>query len=124
MCLLRTEPKKIAEEDVVCYKFLERSRYFGIFGTKLKSPYRGVKYTLGKMKKSKLITEKIFLFHAPIVNIGLHSFVDYDDVVEFIESSDYVVVKCIIPKGAEYILGLFDGFPSYASDKLLPVEII
>ena len=60
------------------------------------------------------------------VREGLHTFTTKRQAIEFFKNSYipnsgnkiYVLVKCIIPKGASYYKGKFEGYSSIASDKL------
>lgn len=54
---------------------------------------------------------------------GLHSYADVEKAYIFIHKGE-VMVKCIIPKGASYYKGTYDGSTSYASDTLTYVELI
>ncbi len=53
---------------------------------------------------------------------GLHSFKHRP--ANYYKDSNTIFVKCIIPKGAIYYKGIFDGHISYASNKLTYLEII
>ena len=55
------------------------------------------------------------------VNVGLHSYTTYKDAKN---DGHGVVVKCIIPKGAEYYEGTFAGVGSCASNQLKYLEIV
>lgn len=54
---------------------------------------------------------------------GLHSYADVEKAYIFIHKGE-VMVKCIIPKGASYYKGTYEGGTSYASDTLTYVELI
>jgi hypothetical protein len=64
------------------------------------------------------------LYDENTIGKGLHSFYNISDCEEdsLREESD-MIVECIIPKGASYHEGIFDIFPSYASNKLKYVKI-
>jgi hypothetical protein len=57
------------------------------------------------------------------VYMGLHSYANIGDTQHSILGNE-VIAKCIIPKGASYYKGRFDGYTSYASDTLTYVEIV
>ena len=54
---------------------------------------------------------------------GLHSYANIRDTLRSI-FGDEVIARCIIPKGAFYYKGTFDGNTSYASDTLTYIELI
>jgi hypothetical protein len=82
----------------------------------LLTPYKEARITIGETYSSVLKKDEDAIYQA------LHSFANLADTREEIEEGIYV--KCIIPKGAKYYEGEFDGCPSYASDKLTYVEIV
>ena len=57
------------------------------------------------------------------VHEGLHSYASIRDIQNS-RSENEVIAKCIIPKGASYYKGRFEGYTSYASDILTYVELI
>ena len=57
------------------------------------------------------------------VHEGLHSYANIRDT-RHTRIGDEVIAKCIIPKGASYYKGTFDGNTAYASDTLTYVELI
>ena len=79
------------------------------------TPYQLAIVKLGKTYTSALLREL-----DTAIEIGLHSFANYEDAKN---NGSGVVVKCIIPKGAEYYEGTFDRSKSYASNRLKYVEI-
>jgi len=119
MCLQVKEGTlpKIAKKDIVCYKHLITTSY-GYFTT-----YMHEKVELGNTYSSKL---------DPIVyneiNMGLHSFsslkstiLDAKDELKPYFSHTYIIVKCVIPKGATYYKGTFqtrECVNSYVSDQI------
>ena len=68
-------------------------------------------------------------YTSPLVKIygtvyeGLHSYANIRDTRRF-SSEDEVIAKCIIPKGASYYKGKYDGSTSYASNTLTYVELV
>ena len=113
MCLrIVNETLKTANKDIECYKVLERK------SGRLYSPYQDHKYYLGKSNPdvSLKITVKGKFFIEKTVHKGYHSFSYYKDAVKEIEDwgienvGAYVVVRCIIPKGAMYYSGTFEVF--------------
>ena len=57
------------------------------------------------------------------VEEGLHSYQKLGVVERFIDATT-IGVKCIIPKGSKYYVGTYGKDVSYASDKLIYVELI
>ena len=58
-----------------------------------------------------------------IVDVGLHSYANIRDTLRSI-LGDEVIARCIIPKGASYYKGTFNGGTSYASNALTYVELV
>jgi len=93
MCFILSEPDlapKIAEKDIICYKWLEHQ---------LKSPYIGYTYELKKLNK------KINLKINPPYNSyqGSYFFIDKGYHSYITETFYYVdTYICIIPKGSIY----------------------
>ena len=81
-----------------------------------KTQYRQFKIILKHTYKSKLIIEKEIGYN--FVNIGIHSFVNIP--VHMTTN----VIKCIIPKGSNYIVGSFNCQKSIASDKIKYLEVV
>ena len=80
-----------------------------------KTPYQKSAVEIGETYDSELIES------GKEVEIGLHSFKSKKAAKN---DGDGVIVKCIIPKGAEYYIGYFDGETSYASTQLKYVEVV
>jgi len=120
MCLtkLTTKKAKVAKEDIVCYKVLNKD---------LTSPYKYFQYELGGCTKSDLEINNDLS-----VQYGLHSF-KYkkganEEVEEWVTETTQrgdTIMQCVIPKGAEYYEGVFEGArmytdkASYASNELI-----
>lgn len=145
MCLNLTSDNKdpfIAEEDIVCYKFLRKNTN----GT-LISPYREFKYKLNEIVTSALLIEynqfpstfsyydvdgvKTSYTSTYSVEEGLHSFVHIKtaqdaalSMVGLYIDDEYIVAKCIIPKYSMVYKGLFNEHESYASNQLVITEIL
>jgi hypothetical protein len=87
-----------------------------------KTPYQETEIKIGETYISKLIKNN------DRVEEGLHSFATLKDAkaLTIIVSCryNYVIAKCVIPKGSRYYKGKFDTYTSYASDTLSYVEII
>lgn len=123
MCLTLTEHSKlkVAEEDIVCYKVAIKDNDGDCFVT----PFRGMTYKLGELYSTSIgWPRKIGSIN--IINEGFHSFTCKEDAYKCakfeaptFEGTNMVVVKCIIPKGANYIEGMFVQYPNYVSNKII-----
>lgn len=83
------------------------------------TPYRRVPINIGEKYHSKI---KKFQNR---IHVALHSFKYLKDAkVDCIGLYEEKYVKCIIPKGAVYYEGVFNGAESYASNELVYLEIV
>lgn len=85
--------------------------------TVYKTIYQNFTVKIGETYTSPL--EKMY----DTVHVGFHSYANIRDTQRSI-LGDEVIAKCIIPKGASYYKGIYDGYTSYASDILTYVELI
>lgn len=111
------KPQKVTE-PITCYKVLR------LKDDKLYS-YHHTEYQweIGKVHASHLRKDRLI----KTVSRGLHSFKNLFSTIYPIQDTSYpcVAVKCIIPEGAKYYVGKHgDNLEGYASDKLIPIEII
>lgn len=115
--------KKIASEDIPVYKTLI-SCIYGENKGKMVTPYRKVVIEIGKTYKATIRVNKKYVQ----CEEGLHSFKYKKDALQDIMDNGYdvnYIVKCIIPKGSIYYIGMFDhDLISYCSNKLTYVKII
>lgn len=121
---------RVAETDIVCYKMIE------VYGRKkgeevLRTPYQGTRVELNKTYTAEgiedLYSEVDDDFMQIEVGSGfIHSFQEFEDAMEDVLDYGYgnIVVKCIIPKGTEYIKGMFDSYYGYASKKIVYTNTI
>lgn len=142
MCLHDASQQKIADDDIVVYKVLQREKSLFWF-TKYISPFRSSKWKVGKVVSSKLNYYEgcsfyssdgmsVFTITESTVEAGLHSIVELEDAVrlrleinhDFRYNHDFVIGEFVIPKGSAYHEGTFSGFKSIASDKLKLVKIL
>ena len=130
MCLkvgLEDKPK-IAKSDIICYKLVRKpantDKYFY-------TVYRDSKVSVGKKYKSRISFHNNY-YHK-FIDRGLHTITNLKDVKKLKTAEyktynyDFVIIKCIIPKGSNYFVGRFvkhDRFRSYASNCLYYQEII
>ena len=130
MCLTikKGQESKIATEDIVCYKSVRQIRIErqikGVYFTQ----YQFAKVELGNTYTSDLVVQR-HLIEEDNVDIGLHTFVNYNDAYRNARMHTSIfhgtsVIKCIIPKGAKYYFGTFGFIDSYASDVLTYVEVL
>ena len=135
MCLIlyknhRISKKEIAKEDIECYKVLEKYKFLGKF-TRYKTIVIFFKIKLGKQYSSKFEFGSETYFDKYLrcfskrrtIEKGLHSFAKLKDAKAFCKdqfnlSLNHVIVKCYIPKGAEYYKGIFNEYEAYVSNKL------
>lgn len=141
MCLTLTEKSKLktVEEDIICYKVVRklcpgiyRSEFYAYLyetGTLNTSPfgdtitittrprittyYRGINFNFQDITGYEQVVER-----------GFHSFTCKEDAYKYAEryrysAVSYVVVKCTIPKGANYIEGMYSEYPNYVSNKII-----
>lgn len=138
MCLVTDwkEPK-IAEKDIVCYKWYEKG-----YNNTYESPYQRSPIPMFKVvTHTELDTPEIFndvesecyIYKKMLdkdliykIHKGYHSFATCEgacsDATPYI--SDSIVVSCIIPKGAKYYKGFFENCESYCSDSIILKEEI
>ena len=133
MCLVinHLEPK-IANEDIVCYKLVKRTKTKGIY----KSSFQGFEYIIRQLYISNLdirFVDKIIKnldttrsgLCLYIIEEGMfHSYASYLYPVILSPLPHGALLKCIIPKGAYYFKGYFDDCPSYASSQIKILEEI
>jgi hypothetical protein len=124
MCLsnLTTSNPIVAEEDIVVYKLLYRDPEL-----RYTTPYQNFPVKMGERYISKI--DKLTVVGGEIIGKALYSFAEIkgckNDSRDFhLISSSMVIARCIIPKGAEYYQGKFFEKTSFASNRLLYVEII
>lgn len=119
MCLCsKTNIPKIAKEDIVCYKIIER-----VSSNEYKSPYQGDEIIFNKTIIASKPTKKFNIM--PTVDIDLKTIIEYHIgegfIHAFIAKEDariYVlshycffnmgaaIVRCIIPKGSRYFVNI------------------
>lgn len=147
MCLkIFNNQVQVAEQDITCYKFLLSQRHSDIEDQRFISPYQTFEYELGKEYSSNLQVHTFdydLAFDYADVNAiervveeGFHTIpseevarkiVKYKNTLHSYKRDNrkpYVVVKCIIPKGASYYTGMWQYNQSYASNKLKVVEVL
>ena len=128
MCLYINNLKpKIADKDIICYKFVERTKTKGIY----KSIYAGFEYIIRQLYTNNInikdidnITHFCLDIPIPMIYIGEGMFHSYTNTSYSLKSDpQYAMLKCIIPKGAYYYKGTSDG-SCYASSQIKILEEI
>ena len=108
MCLITTKNiPEIAQEDIICYKF-----YKLYDNGELLSPYQGLHApAINKVTNTLLDRAYLSNYRATyIISRGFHSFKYLDDLInelDFWQSFDIKIFRCIIPKGTKYYEGKF-----------------
>lgn len=119
MCLANVGPRKIAEKDIVCYKFIKR------WEGKYIKPFQEVTVNIGKTYRSRILR---LVYDWSKIDVALHSFTSKASVRAICKNYEHEIVKCIIPRGAHYYKGIFlyreHKYPSYASNLIKYVEIV
>ena len=131
MCLYsKSKTYKIAEKDITCYKvmLIETSSWV------LNSPYRNMCYFLDvKYQEDYFNTDKASVDGETwILFRGFHSYINLSDALSYarnfnscVTAQNFVVVKCIIPKGARYYEGssyeVFSDDKEYCADQIKAV---
>ena len=128
MCLVinHLEPK-IANEDIVCYKLVKRTKIKGVY----KSSFQGFEYVIRQLYTNNLdirfanksIKRFITCFYK-IEKDMFHSYASNLYPIILSPLPNCALLKCIIPKGAYYFEGYFDESPSYASSQIKILEEI
>lgn len=138
MCLVLLDPEiKIAKGDIICYKVMVKR------GETLISPYKGMRYECGTTYVSETpmrVKYGLLAVHlgnhlkqidAAHIEEGFHSLVIEKEAVSLKsalqrQGPQYVVVKCLIPSGTRYAVGVFysfrRSFSSFCSERIIAVE--
>jgi len=107
---------KVAKKDIVCYKSVLK------IGEKtLRSSVIGFTYILGRLYKrpfTKTIKDKV-KYRDHLSGGGFHSY-----RYKTSASNSYEVVRCIIPKGSKYVLGVQGFAYQYFSEAIIIKEFL
>lgn len=120
MCLIvGKEEFKIetAQEDIVCYKVLEKYSGYII------SPYCKFLYEIGK--EYKTIIEPRFIGFCYEIYKGFHSFLTLEDARDEMESLLCVAFRCfrcVIPKGSKIVYGIYEAKDVIVSEEIKIIE--
>ena len=140
MCLYVKEENTnlaIAEKDITCYKILNKAVGYLSGKTLYRTPFFMIPVELGERVVAEGRQEfgrKTYPFRKHFTHVAnggfIHTFASMQGIKSFFKNwkEDYsfnlydcVVVKCYIPKGAQYYKGIFEGtgLASYASTELV-----
>ena len=137
MCLLKPSKQKIAKKDITCYTIVRRwitqKRPHIVNGNSYLSLYYPAEIKLGATMTSDLLYDS-----DSVIQTGLHSFnhlksakdmfnilLAYPNLHNYqYRGSRLVVLKNIIPKGAKYYSGTFNGCAARASNERKAIEEI
>ena len=120
MCLEVNTQYKIAKEDIVCYKILEKDYDGNLF-----SPYTFFRWDLNKRTKADgKPTFTTDFKGTKYIAIGyFHTFKNIVDAKKYSKLwpplNHPIICECTIPKGTKYWEGLYDGYKGFASKNLI-----
>ena len=132
MCLVLSHLKpKIADKDIICYKFVDRTKIKGVY----KSGFKKFEYIIRKLYINNISIEfsdeaiKPSKTHYKRYYIEEDMFHSYMTLSYSLQNSiqlldNGVILKCIIPKGAYYYIGMCGSNLSYASSQIKILEEI
>lgn len=126
MCLIldKDSIKTVSYTEIVVYKVVERirTRITEQSGTFYRSSFYRFDYEKGVVYSGELRQTASLYTHKRVVEQGFHSYARLEDA-KYDMYPWNVVVKCIIPAGAEFYKGCgTDGTPQYASNKIVIKE--
>lgn len=116
MCLELLSKKLVAKEDIVCYKILIKR------GNELYTPYQEVKIKPGIFKATGTLSEDCRTRRKTVREGVIHTFAKYDQALDEKGGKNTLIYKCVIPKGTNYYIGLFEAFLSYGSEVINVLE--
>ena len=129
MCLFSNQKKKIAKEDIICYKIVDK-----LTDNHYMTPFQHMNVSLNTEYVDTTPENDDLLTFKQIKGGYYHSFKDKDNALKYIQDfgSGACVLKGIIPKGSEYYEGIFifyynipsDFLSAYASKKIKYIEEI
>ena len=126
MCLILTQLEpKIADKNIICYKIVKKSKVKGIY----KSGIQGFEYIIRQLYTNHINIKYINIYikkYYNIFTIGVGMFHSYANYLptKLAPSSDYITLKCIIPKGSYYFEGYSNNLLLYASSQIKILEEI
>lgn len=116
MCLELLSEKLVAKEDIICYKIVRKR------GNKLYTPYQEVEIKPGIFKATGTLSEDRGDRRKTVGEGVIHTFAKYDQALDEKDGKNTLIYKCVIPKGTNYYIGLFEAFLSYGSEIINVLE--
>lgn len=116
MCLELLSEKLVAKEDIICYKIVRKR------GDELYTPYQEVKIKPGIFKATGTLSEDRGDRRKTVGEGVIHTFAKYDQALDRKDRKSTLIYKCVIPKGTNYYIGLFEAFLSYGSEVINVLE--
>ena len=116
MCLELLREKLVAKEDIICYKIVRKR------GNKLYTPYQEVEIKPGIFKATGTLSEDRGDRRKTVEEGVIHTFAKYDQALDEKDGKNTLIYKCVIPKGTNYYIGLFEAFLSYGSEIINVLE--
>lgn len=109
MCLTRKAKSelKIAKQDIIVFKIGYK------YDNEFKSPFQKFIYHQDVVNTTNMDRYSVS------INVGFHSFPDLKEFHKYSRSRSYYKGIFVIPKGAKYYEGTWEGFNNYASNKLI-----
>lgn len=141
MCLYKgTNKHKIAQEDIVCYKVIKRSKYNCVTFYVEHPIYSGIPIvpngcmSVDEMdRRTELFGQVVHAFQSDALPASyLIYIIEIIDILNRRNTTyDLALMECIIPKGTVYyenicndLSNLSDGIPQYGATKIIPVKIV
>lgn len=119
MCLKTSQTRPlIADKDITCYKLLKKGMHSCCYD---------FTWELGQLYHSRIEVEYSPYEHSTVIQKAFHTYAFCDTVKRAYCSSACacMIVKCTIPKGAEYYCGMHTGNDyGFASNQLIINEIM
>lgn len=119
MCLItKQKTYEIAKEDIICYKILTTNTENG--------QYESYYYSEMKWELNTLYSTSLGRYKDNVL-AGFHSYAHYQDALKILEQDmplGCMLVKCTIPKKANYYKGKQQDSDGYASNQIKMTEII
>lgn len=116
MCLELLSEKLVAKEDIICYKIVRKR------GNKLYTLYQEVEIKPGIFKATGTLYEDHGDRRKTVGEGVIHTFAKYDQALDEKDGKNTLIYKCVIPKGTNYYIGLFEAFLSYGSEIINVLE--
>lgn len=122
MCLLsyHKTPKR-ATSDIICYKVVYKAgllnRLFHRFD--YISPIYPFKWKINELYYQKFNEPELVDHGRFSINVGFHAYISKEEVIDYY---DEVIVKCIVPKGANYFIST--EYKHIVAEQMMIVEEI